>query len=164
MGAHRAIDGISRARQGDRHRSEADRPDAALATPARTPRRSTRSATIFAQLPEARARGYDRGRFSFNVKGGRCEACSGDGVVKVEMHFLADVYVPCEVCARQPLQRRRRSRVRYKGKNIADVLDTEHRRAAASSSRTTRRCTRILETLADVGLGYMKIGQTRAHA
>jgi excinuclease ABC subunit A len=112
---------------------------------------------VFAQLPDARARGYGPGRFSFNVKGGRCEACSGDGVVKVEMHFLSDVYVPCEVC----LGKRYNAatlEVRFKGKSIADVLDTsvedclglfEHHPALA----------RILRTLVEVGLGYMKIGQ-----
>jgi excinuclease ABC subunit A len=112
---------------------------------------------IFANLPEARARGYDAGRFSFNIKGGRCEACSGDGVVKVEMHFLADVYVPCEVCGGKRYKAETLA-VRFKGKNISDVLDTDVDDCLSlfSSFPTTKR---ILQTLADVGLGYMKIGQ-----
>ena len=122
-----AIEGPRRARQGDRHRSEADRPHAALEPRHLHQGVRRRSARSSPQLPEARARGYDAGRFSFNVKGGRCEACSGDGVVKVEMHFLADVYVPAR-CARASATTRRRSAVRFKGKNIADVLDTERRR------------------------------------
>jgi excinuclease ABC subunit A len=112
---------------------------------------------VFAQLPEARTRGYQAGRFSFNVKGGRCEACEGDGVVKVEMHFLSDVYVPCEVCrgrrySAQTLE------VKYRDLSIADVLE-----------RTVDECrelfgahpqlSRILDTLAEVGLGYVQVGQ-----
>ncbi len=112
---------------------------------------------IFANLPEARTRGYDAGRFSFNVKGGRCEACSGDGVVKVEMHFLADVYVPCEVCGGKRYKAETLG-VRFKGKSIADVLatDVDDCLAMFSSFPKTKR---ILQTIADVGLGYMKIGQ-----
>jgi len=112
---------------------------------------------IFANLPEARARGYDAGRFSFNVKGGRCEACSGDGVVKVEMHFLADVYVPCEVCGGKRYKAETLG-VRFKGKSIADVLDTSVDECLTmfASFPTTKR---IFQTIADVGLGYMKIGQ-----
>ena len=112
---------------------------------------------IFANLPEARARGYDAGRFSFNVKGGRCEACSGDGVVKVEMHFLADVYVPCEICGGKRYKAETLA-VRFKGKSIADVLDTDVDDCLSlfSSFPATKR---VLQTLVDVGLGYMKIGQ-----
>src|SRR5262249_34987468 len=113
---------------------------------------------VFAQLPEARARGYSAGRFSFNVKGGRCEACSGDGVVKVEMHFLADVYVPCDVCAGKRYNAATLA-VRFKGKNIAEILDTsvDDCLLLFQSFPALRR---ILETLSDVGLGYMKIGQS----
>ncbi len=112
---------------------------------------------IFANLPEARARGYDAGRFSFNVKGGRCEACSGDGVVKVEMHFLADVYVPCEVCGGKRYKAETLA-VRFKGKSIADVLDTDVDDCLSlfAAFPTTKR---ILQTIVDVGMGYMKIGQ-----
>jgi excinuclease ABC subunit A len=112
---------------------------------------------VFAQLPDARARGYDAGRFSFNVKGGRCESCGGDGEVKVEMHFLADVRVPCEVCAGKRYDDATLE-IRFKGKNIADVLDTsvDECRELFSAFPQLRR---ILETLEAVGLGYMKIGQ-----
>ncbi|HEX9296310.1 MAG TPA: excinuclease ABC subunit UvrA [Polyangiaceae bacterium] len=113
---------------------------------------------VFAQLPDARARGYTAGRFSFNVKGGRCEACSGDGVVKVEMHFLADVYVPCEVCGGKRYNAQTLA-VRFKGKNIADILDASVDECA-ELFRHHVALHRILETLREVGLGYMKIGQT----
>lgn len=112
---------------------------------------------IFAQLPEARARGYDAGRFSFNVKGGRCEACTGDGVVKVEMHFLADVYIECEVC-RGKRYNEETLDVRYKGKNITDVLAMSVGECLQFFS-VHKQLARILETLVDVGLGYMKVGQ-----
>jgi excinuclease ABC subunit A len=112
---------------------------------------------VFAALPEARARGFGPGRFSFNVKGGRCEACSGDGVVKVEMHFLADVYVPCEVCEGKRYNAQTLS-VRYKGKSIADVLDTSIEDCLALFSAHPSLA-RILATLNEVGLGYVKIGQ-----
>jgi len=113
---------------------------------------------IYAQLPDARARGYTAGRFSFNVKGGRCEACSGDGMVKVEMHFLADVYVPCELCEGKRYNAQTLA-VRYKGKSIAELLDTsvDDCRKLFESFPALRR---ILDTLADVGLGYMKVGQS----
>ena len=112
---------------------------------------------VFAQLPEARAKGFGPGRFSFNVKGGRCEACTGDGVVKVEMHFLADVYVPCEVCDGKRYDAQTLE-IRYKGKSIADVLETsiDDCLALFSAHPTLKR---ILETLVEVGLGYVKIGQ-----
>jgi excinuclease ABC subunit A len=112
---------------------------------------------IFAQLPEARTRGFGPGRFSFNVKGGRCEACSGDGVVKVEMHFLADVYVPCEVCEGKRYNAQTLA-IRYKGKSIADVLDTSIDDCLTLFSAHPA-LKRVLETLCEVGLGYVKIGQ-----
>ncbi|MCW5834193.1 MAG: excinuclease ABC subunit UvrA [Labilithrix sp.] len=112
---------------------------------------------VFAQLPEARARGYDAGRFSFNVKGGRCEACGGDGEVKVEMHFLADVRVPCDVCAGKRYDDATLE-IRFKGKSIADVLDTSVDECLELFSAFPQ-LRRILETLVAVGLGYMKIGQ-----
>ncbi|MGZ3451370.1 MAG: excinuclease ABC subunit UvrA [Polyangiales bacterium] len=113
---------------------------------------------FFAELPEAKTRGWGAGRFSFNVKGGRCEACKGDGAVKVEMHFLADVFVPCDVCAGRRYDASTLA-VRYKGKNIADVLDMSIEDAVElfSVHPTVRR---ILDTLISVGLGYMKLGQT----
>jgi excinuclease ABC subunit A len=112
---------------------------------------------VFAQTPEARAFGYQPGRFSFNVKGGRCEACQGDGMKLVEMHFLADVLVPCEVCGGKRFNEAT-LRVTFKGKNIAEVLDlpiTE----AAELFQNHREIARILKTLVDVGLGYIKLGQ-----
>jgi len=112
---------------------------------------------VFAQLPEARAKGFGPGRFSFNVKGGRCEACAGDGVVKVEMHFLADVYVPCEVCEGKRYDAQTLT-VRYKGKSIADVLDTSIDDCLALFSAHPS-LKRVLSTLVEVGLGYVKIGQ-----
>ena len=113
--------------------------------------------TIFAQLPDARARGFKPGRFSFNVKGGRCEACSGDGVVKVEMHFLSDVYVPCEVCHGQRYNAQTLS-VRYRGKNIAQVLETSVDECF-EMFQSYPRLAHILETLVEVGLGYVHLGQ-----
>jgi len=112
---------------------------------------------VFALLPESRARGWDGGRFSFNVKGGRCESCHGDGVVKVEMHFLADVYVPCEVCAGKRYNAQTLS-VRFKGKNIHEVLESSVEDCLEMFQHHTA-LRRILTTLVDVGLGYMKIGQ-----
>ncbi len=114
--------------------------------------------SLFAQLPEAKTRGWKAGRFSFNVKGGRCESCSGDGVVKVEMHFLSDVYVPCEVCKGKRYNAQTLA-VRYRGHSIADVLGLSISDCAELFANH-RRLRRILQTLLDVGLGYMKIGQT----
>ncbi len=113
---------------------------------------------VFAQLPEARARGYGPGRFSFNIKGGRCEACAGDGEVNVEMHFLADVRVPCDVCAGKRYEDATLE-ILFKGKSIADVLDTSVDEALElfSAFPILRR---ILGTLSSVGLGYMKVGQS----
>ena len=113
---------------------------------------------VFAQLPEARTRGYKPGRFSFNVKGGRCESCEGDGMVKVEMHFLSDVYVPCEVCEGKRYNAQTLS-VRFKGMNIAEVLDTSVDDCLEIFANHPPIC-RVLQTLVDVGLGYIKIGQT----
>ena len=112
---------------------------------------------VFAGVPEAKMRGYKSGRFSFNVKGGRCEACSGDGIVKIEMHFLPDIYVPCEVCKGKRYNRETLE-VRYKGKNIADVLDMTVEDALEFFKNIPRIYSKI-ETLYDVGLGYLKLGQ-----
>ncbi|HEY1088839.1 MAG TPA: excinuclease ABC subunit UvrA, partial [Archangium sp.] len=112
---------------------------------------------VLAQTPEARAFGYTPGRFSFNVKGGRCESCEGDGVKKVEMHFLADVYVPCEVCGGKRFNEAT-LRVRYKGKNVAEILDMSVREAMEHFS-VHRDIMRSLKTLEDVGLSYIKLGQ-----
>ena len=156
IGAHRAIKGLE----------AIDRVIAIDQKPiGRTPRSNPGTYTkafdlvreVFAQLPEARARGYKSGRFSFNVKGGRCEACEGDGVVKVEMHFLTDVYVPCEVCGGKRYDGETLA-VRYHGKSIADVLDT-----AIDDCRVLfahhPQLARIFDTLVEVGLGYVKLGQ-----
>ncbi len=112
---------------------------------------------VFAQTPEARSFGYQPGRFSFNVKGGRCEACQGDGMKLVEMHFLADVLVPCEVCQGKRFNDAT-LRVQFKGKNVAEVLDLSVREAMEHFSHH-REILRILKTLDDVGLGYIKLGQ-----
>lgn len=113
---------------------------------------------LFAGTPEARARGYDAGRFSFNVKGGRCEHCQGDGVIKVEMHFLPDVYVPCDVCHGQRYNRETLE-VRYRGLNISDVLNLTVEQALDYFSAVPS-IARRLETLNDVGLGYIRLGQS----
>ncbi len=112
---------------------------------------------LFTSLPDAKLRGYGPGRFSFNVKGGRCEACQGDGLVKIEMHFLPDVYVPCEVCKGRRYNRETLE-VRYKGKSIADVLDLTVADALEFFS-SQRRIAERLELLNDVGLGYIHLGQ-----
>ena len=113
--------------------------------------------TLFAATPDAKARGYQKGRFSFNVKGGRCEACSGDGIIKIEMHFLPDVYVPCEVCQGKRYNRETLE-VKYKGKSIYDVLDMTVEEALdffASVPSIKRK----IQTLYDVGLSYIRLGQ-----
>jgi excinuclease ABC subunit A len=113
---------------------------------------------LFAGVPEARARGYGPGRFSFNVKGGRCEACQGDGVIKVEMHFLPDIYVPCDVC-KSKRYNRETLEIRYKGKSISEVLDMtieDAREFFAAVPALARK----LQTLVDVGLSYIKLGQS----
>jgi excinuclease ABC subunit A len=112
---------------------------------------------LFAAVPESRARGYTAGRFSFNVKGGRCEACQGDGVIKVEMHFLPDIYVPCDVCKGQRYNRETLE-IRYRGKNIHEVLEM----TVEDAQRFFQNVPAIagkLQTLADVGLAYIQLGQ-----
>ena len=113
---------------------------------------------LFASTADAKMRGYGPGRFSFNVKGGRCEACSGDGLVKIEMHFLADVYVPCEVC-HGARYNRETLEVRYKGKNIAEVLDMRAEEAV-DFFENLPKIRRKAQTLVEVGLGYVKLGQS----
>jgi excinuclease ABC subunit A len=113
---------------------------------------------LFAGVPEARQRGYDAGRFSFNVKGGRCEACQGDGVIKVEMHFLADIYVACDVCHGKRYNRETLE-VRYKGRNIQEVLEMTATEALEFFSAVPA-IARKLQTLIDVGLGYVRLGQS----
>ncbi len=112
---------------------------------------------LFAGTPDAKARGYKKGRFSFNVKGGRCEACGGDGILKIEMHFLPDVYVPCEVCGGKRYNRETLD-VKYKGKNIYDVLDMTVEEAVGFFENVPS-IRRKIETLNDVGLSYVKLGQ-----
>ncbi|HJT57756.1 MAG TPA: excinuclease ABC subunit UvrA, partial [Ktedonobacteraceae bacterium] len=112
---------------------------------------------LFAQVPESRLRGYQPGRFSFNVKGGRCEACKGEGIVKIEMNFLPDVYVPCEVCKGKRYNREALE-IHYKGKNIADVLDMTVEEALAFFANVPSIYNKM-RTLNDVGLGYMRLGQ-----
>ena len=112
---------------------------------------------LFAQMPEAKVRGYSKGRFSFNVKGGRCEACRGDGITKVEMHFLPDVYVPCEVCGGARYNHETLE-VKYKGKNISQVLEMSVSEALPFFANQAG-IERYLKTLDEVGLGYVKLGQ-----
>ena len=112
---------------------------------------------LFASTPEAKARGYGSGRFSFNVRGGRCEACSGDGLLKIEMHFLPDIYVPCEVCKGKRYNRETLE-VRYKGKNIYEVLEMTAEEAREFFKPLPKIAVKM-ETLCDVGLGYIKVGQ-----
>jgi len=112
---------------------------------------------LFAKTSEARLRGYKPGRFSFNVKGGRCEACSGDGIIKIEMHFLPDVYVPCDIC-RGKRYNRETLEIKYKGKNIADVMDMTVNQALTFFEKIVNIKSK-LKTLVDVGLGYIHIGQ-----
>src|SRR5699024_4201592 len=112
---------------------------------------------LFADTPEAKVRGYKPGRFSYNVKGGRCEACSGDGTIKIEMNFLPDVYVPCEVC-HGARYNRETLEVEYKCKNISEVLNMTID-GAAEFFASYQRIARHLNTLVDVGLGYVRLGQ-----
>lgn len=113
---------------------------------------------LFAQVPEARMRGYKPGRFSFNVRGGRCDACQGDGTIKIEMHFLPDIYIPCEVCKGKRYNRETLE-IRFKGKNIADVLEMSVEEALHFFEHIPR-IKRKLQTIYDVGLGYVKLGQS----
>ncbi len=112
---------------------------------------------LFASTPDAKSRGYGPGRFSFNVRGGRCEACAGDGLLKIEMHFLPDIYVPCEVCKGKRYNRETLE-VRYKGKNIHEVLEMTVEEALGFFENLPRLKNK-LQTLMDVGLGYVKLGQ-----
>ena len=156
IGAHKSIEGLA---QIDKVVAIDQKPIG------RTPRSNPGTYTkafdemrnLYAQLPDARARGWAPARFSFNVKGGRCEACSGDGVVKVEMHFLSDVYVPCDVCHGKRYDAETLN-VRYKGKSIADVLDTSVEECLELFG-SFPVLSRVLGTLSRVGLGYVKIGQ-----
>jgi excinuclease ABC subunit A len=113
---------------------------------------------LFAELPEAKIRGYGPGRFSFNVKGGRCESCQGDGLVKIEMHFLPDVYVPCEVCKGKRYNRETLE-VRFRGLSIAEVLELTVE-DALTLFENQPRVRQKLQTLSDVGLGYVHLGQS----
>ncbi len=155
-GAHDSIDGLK----------QLDKIIAIDQSPiGRTPRSNPATYTgvfdlireVFASTNDARARGYKSNRFSFNVKGGRCEACTGDGIIKIEMHFLSDVYVPCEVCRGQRYNRETLE-VRYKGKNIYEVLEMTIDEALEFFRPLPRIATK-LQTLQDVGLGYIKLGQ-----
>ena len=155
-GAHDGIDGVE----------QLDKVIAIDQSPiGRTPRSNPATYTglfdlirdVFAATPDARARGYKSNRFSFNVKGGRCEACSGDGIIKIEMHFLSDVYVPCEVCKGKRYNRETLE-VRYKGKNIFEVLDMTVDEAL-EFFRPLPKLANKLQTMHDVGLGYVKLGQ-----
>ena len=112
---------------------------------------------VFAQTNDAKMRGYSQGRFSFNVKGGRCEACEGDGIIQIEMHFLPDVYVPCEVCKGKRYNRETLE-VHYKGKNIFDVLDMTIEEASIFFENVPK-IKRRFDMLCEVGLGYVKVGQ-----
>ncbi|MNC23177.1 UvrABC system protein A [compost metagenome] len=112
---------------------------------------------VYSATTEAKIRGYKKGRFSFNVKGGRCEACRGDGIIRIEMHFLPDVYVPCEVCKGQRYNRETLE-IKYKGKSIAELLEMTIE-ASAEFFKNIPRIHRKIQTLVDVGLGYMKLGQ-----
>src|SRR4029453_13685560 len=112
---------------------------------------------LFAETPEAKVRGYQPGRFSFNVKGGRCENCTGDGTIKIEMNFLPDVYVPCEVC-HGARYNRETLEVHYKGRSIAEVLDMSIEEALEVFAPLPA-IARLLSTLVDVGLGYVRLGQ-----
>ena len=117
---------------------------------------------LFAGVPESRSRGYGPGRFSFNVKGGRCEACQGDGLIKVEMHFLPDIYVPCDVC-KSKRYNRETLEVKYKGKNVHEVLEMTIEEARTFFDAVPALA-RKLQTLMDVGLSYIKLGQIGDHA
>ncbi len=155
-GQHKAIDGVK----------HVDKVVAIDQSPiGRTPRSNPATYTglfdhvrkLFSQTNEAKVRGYLPGRFSFNVRGGRCEACAGDGTIKIEMHFLPDVYVPCEVCGGARYNRETLE-VTFKGKNIGDVLDMSCEEALSFFANQPT-IARHLQTLVDVGLGYIRLGQ-----
>jgi excinuclease ABC subunit A len=156
VGAHRGLKGL-------RHVDKAIHIDQSPI--GRTPRSNPATYTkafdqirdLFSRTPEARVFGYKPGRFSFNVRGGRCEACEGDGVKRVEMHFLPDVYIPCEVC-RGKRYNESTLRIRYRERTIDDVLNMSVRQALELFSAHPKLC-RILQTLSDVGLDYIKLGQ-----
>jgi excinuclease ABC subunit A len=155
-GAHRKVDGIEHIDKmieiDQSPIGRTPRSNPATYTGAFTPIRE-----IFAKVPEAKVRGYDSGRFSFNVKGGRCEACRGDGIIQIEMQFLPDVYVPCEVC-HGARYNRETLEIRYKGKNIAEVLDMTVGEANDFFDNVPAIKNK-LKTLCDVGLGYIRVGQ-----
>ncbi len=156
-GRHRSVDGI------DHLDKVIDMDQSPIG---RTPRSNPATYTgvfdnirkLFAATPEAKVRGYQPGRFSFNVSGGRCEACSGDGTIKIEMHFLPDVYVPCEVCKGQRYNRDTLE-IQFKGKSIADVLDMPIAEAVDFFANQPA-IARHMQTLVDVGLGYVRLGQS----
>ncbi len=158
-GAHGSIEGIEQYRQGDPHRSIAHRPHAALESRPPTPGCSRPIRDLYAMLPESRERGYKPGRFSFNVKGGRCEACQGDGLKRIEMNFLPDVYVTCDVC-RGRRYNHETLQVKYKGHSIADLLETTVEEALAADGEHCRRSTPSCRRCYDVGLGYVHLGQS----
>ena len=143
-------------RQGDQYRPVADRTDA-RSNPATYTGVFNDIRAVFAETTEAKMRGYKAGRFSFNVKGGRCEACEGDGIIKIEMHFLPDLYVPCEVCNGKRYNRETLE-VKYKEKTIADVLEMRAGEAL-EFFQNHPRIKRRLETICDVGLDYIRLGQ-----
>src|SRR5699024_32180 len=155
-GKHKAVKGI----EENEKVIEIDQPPIG-----RTPRSNPATYTqvsndirdVFAETNEAKIRGYKKGRFSFNVKGGRCEACRGDGIIKIEMHFLPDVYVPCEVCHGKRYNPETLE-VEYKGKNIAEILDMTVEEALDFFANIPK-IKRKLQTIYDVGLGYIKLGQ-----
>jgi excinuclease ABC subunit A len=155
-GAHRKVDGIEHIDKmieiDQSPIGRTPRSNPATYTGAFTPIRE-----IFAKVPEAKVRGYDSGRFSFNVKGGRCEACRGDGIIQIEMQFLPDVYVPCEVC-HGARYNRETLEIRYKGKNIAEVLEMTVEEANDFFDNVPAIKNK-LKTLCDVGLGYIRVGQ-----
>ena len=155
-GKHQAHDRLGAARQGHRHRPVADRPDAPV-EPRHVHGVFDHIRKLFAQVPEARIRGFQPGRFSFNVRGGRCENCAGDGQIKIEMHFLPDVYVTCEVCKGRRYNRETLE-VKYKGRSISDVLEMSVDEAL-EFFQNIPPIHRHMQTLSDVGLGYIKLGQ-----
>ena len=155
--AHTTHRGHPAHRQGDRDRSVADRPDAA-SNPATYTGLFTFIRELFAMVPEAKARGFRPGRFSFNVKGGRCEGCQGDGVIAIEMHFLPDVYVTCEQCKGRRYNRETLE-IQYRGKSIADVLELTVDQALPLLENFPPIANK-LRTLQSVGLGYIELGQS----